>query len=97
MKNIGKEIAMKGEKNMKGLTKQELETLMEEENTIFSYLDGEVKENFYDSVIALHKALIKYVKLMAKESKFDNDKAVETYVKSDIIALTNLYSEKDGE
>ena len=53
---------------MKGLTKQELETLMEVENIIFSRLDGEV-----------------------------NDKAVETYVKSDIIALNNLYSEKVGE
>lgn len=63
---------------MKGLTKQELETLMEVENIIFSHLDGEVK-------------------LMAKESEFDNEKAVETYVKSDIIALNNLYSEKVGE
>lgn len=82
---------------MKGLTKQELDTLMEVENIIFSYLDGEVKEIFNQSAIALHKAIIKYVKLMAKESEFDNDKAVETYVKSDIIALTNLYSEKVGE
>lgn len=82
---------------MKGLTKQELETLMEAENIIFSHLDGEVKEIFNRSAISLHKAIIKYVKLMAKESEFDNDKAVETYVKSDIIALTNLYSEKVGE
>lgn len=82
---------------MKGLTKQELETLMESENIIFSYLDGEVKEIFNESAIALHKAIIKYVKLMVKESEFDNDKAVETYVKSDIIALNNLYSEKVGE
>lgn len=82
---------------MKGLTKQELETLMEVENIIFSHLDGEVKEIFNHSAIALHKAIIKYVKLMAKESEFDNDKAVETYVKSDIIALNNLYSEKAGE
>nr|DAF33593.1 MAG TPA: hypothetical protein [Bacteriophage sp.] len=82
---------------MKGLTKQELDTLMGAENIIFSYLDGEVKEIFNQSAIALHKAIIKYVKLMAKESEFDNDKAVETYVKSDIIALTNLYSEKVGE
>lgn len=82
---------------MKGLTKQELETLMEAEDIIFSHLDGEVKEIFNHSGIALHKAIIKYVKLMAKESEFDNDKAVETYVKSDIIALKNLYSEKVGE
>lgn len=82
---------------MKGLTKQELETLMEVENIIFSHLDGEVKEIFNHSAIALHKAIIKYVKLMAKESEFDNDKAIETYVKSDIIALNNLYSEKVGE
>lgn len=82
---------------MKGLTNQELETLMEAENIIFSHLDGGVKEIFNHSGIALHKAIIKYVKLMAKESEFDNDKAVETYVKSDIIALTNLYSEKVGE
>lgn len=82
---------------MKGLTKQELETLNTAENILFSYLDGEVKEIFKDSAIALHKAIIKYVKLMAKESEFDNDKAVETYVKSDIIALNNLYSEKVGE
>lgn len=82
---------------MKGLTKQELETLMETENIIFSRLDGEVKEIFNHSAIALHKAIIKYVKLMVKESEFDNDKAVETYVKSDIIALNNLYSEKVGE
>ena len=82
---------------MKGLTKQEIETLIAAENIIFSYLDGEVKEIFNDSGIALHKAIIKYVKLMAKESKFDNDKAVETYVKRDIIALNNLFSEKVGE
>lgn len=82
---------------MKGLTKQELETLMEAENILFSYLDGEVMEIFNQSAIALHKAIRKYVKLMAKESEFDNDKAVETYVKSDTIALTNLYSEKVGE
>lgn len=82
---------------MKGLTKQELETLMVAENIIFSRLDGEVKEIFGHSGIALHKAIIKYVKLMAKESEFDNGKAVETYVKSDIIALNNLYSEKVGE
>lgn len=82
---------------MKGLTKQELETLMEAENILFSHLDGEVKEIFNHSAIALHKAIIKYVKLMAKKSEFDNDKAVETYVKSDIIALNNLYSEKVGE
>ena len=74
-----------------------LERLMEVENIIFSHLDGEVKEIFNYSAIALHKAIIKYVKLIAKESEFDNDKAVETYVKSDIIALNNLYSEKVGE
>lgn len=85
------------EKNMKGLTKQELETLMEAENIIFSYLDGKVKEIFNDSGIALHKAITKYVKLMFEESKYDNDKAVETYVKSDIIAFNNLYNEKVGE
>ena len=45
---------------MKGLTKQELETLMEVEDTIFSHLDGEVKEIFNDSAIALHKAIMKY-------------------------------------
>lgn len=71
---------------MKGSTKQELETLME--------VDGEVKEIFNCLAIALQKAFIKYVKLMAKESEFDNEKAVETYVKSDIIALN---SEKVGE
>lgn len=60
-------------------------------------LDGEVKEIFNQLAIALHKAIIKYVKLMVKESEFDNEKAVETYVKSDIIALNNLYSEKVGE
>lgn len=82
---------------MKGLTKQELETLMESENIIFSHLDGEVKEIFNQPGIELHKAIIKYLKLMVKESEFDNDKAVETYVKSDIMALNNLYSEKVGE
>lgn len=82
---------------MKGLTKQELETLMEVEDLIFSHLDGEVKEIFNYSAIELHKAIIKYLKLMVKESEFDNNKAVETYVKSDIIALNNLYSEKVGE
>lgn len=39
---------------MKGLTKQELETLMEVENIIFSHLDGEVKEIFNHSAIALN-------------------------------------------
>lgn len=85
------------EKNMKGLTKQEIETLMAAENILFSYLDGEVKEIFNDSAIALHKAIIKYVKLKVKESKIDNGEAVETYVKSDIIAFNKLYSEKVGE
>ncbi|UVX99611.1 MAG: hypothetical protein [Bacteriophage sp.] len=32
-----------------------------------------------------------------KESKIDNDEAVETYVKSDIITFNKLYSEKVGE
>lgn len=32
-----------------------------------------------------------------KESKIDNDEAVETYVKSDIIPFNKLYSEKVGE
>lgn len=82
---------------MKGLTKQELETLMEAENIIFSHLEGEVKEIFNHSGIELHKAIIKYLKLMVKESELDNIKAVERYVKSDIIALNNLYSEKVGE
>ena len=88
---------MKGEKNMKGLTKQELETLMKAENILFSYLDGEVVEIFNQSAIALYKAIRKYVKLMAKESELDNEKAVEMYVKTDAIALINLYIEKVGE
>ena len=82
---------------MKGLTKQEIETLIAAENIIFSYLDGEVKEIFNDSAIALHKAIIKYVKLIPKESKFNDDKTVETYVKSEIIAFNNLHNEKVGE
>lgn len=85
------------EKNMKGLTKQELETLMEVEDIIFSQLEGEVKQIFNDLAIALQKAIIKYVKLKAKDSKIDNDERVETYVKSDIIALNKLYSKKVGE
>lgn len=94
---VTSELRVERRKNMKGLTKQELETLMVAENIIFSYLGGEVKEIFNDSGIALHKAITKYVKLMAEESKFDNDKAVETYVKNDIIVLNNLYNEKVGE
>lgn len=34
---------------------------------------------------------------LMKESKIDNDEAVETYVKNDIIALNKIYSEKVGE
>lgn len=82
---------------MKGLTKQELETLMKAENILFSYLDGEVMEIFNQSAIALYKAIRKYVKLMAKESELDNEKAVEMHVKTDTIALINLYIEKVGE
>lgn len=82
---------------MKGLTKQELETLMEAENILFSYLDGEEMEIFNQSAIALYKAIRKYVKLMTKESELDNEKAVEMYVKTGTIALINLYIEKVGE
>lgn len=82
---------------MKGLTKQELETLMKAENILFSYLDGEEMEIFNQSAIALYKAIRKYVKLMSKESELDNEKAVEMYVKTDTIALINLYIEKVGE
>lgn len=82
---------------MKGLTKQELETLMEAENILFSFLDGEEMEIFNQSAIALYKAIRKYVKLMAKESELEKKKAVEMYVKTDTIALTNLYIEKVGE
>lgn len=39
---------------MKGLTKQELETIMEVENILFPYLDGEVMEIFNQSAIALY-------------------------------------------
>lgn len=39
---------------MKGLTKQELETSMEAENIIFSYLDCEVKKIYNDSAIAFN-------------------------------------------
>lgn len=82
---------------MKGLTKQELETLMEAENILFSYLGGEEMEIFNQSGIALYKAIRKYVKLTAKESELDNEKVVEMYVKTDTIALINLYIEKVGE
>ena len=82
---------------MKGLTKQEIETLMEAEDILFLRLDGELEEIFSDSAIALYKAIRKYVKLMAKEIKSDDDKAIEMYVKSDIISLNNLYNEKEGE
>lgn len=91
------ELTNERRKNMKGLTKQELETLMEAENILFSFLDGEEMEIFNQSAIALYKAIRKYVKLMAKESELEKKKAVEMYVKTDTIALTNLYIEKVGE
>lgn len=82
---------------MKGLTKQEIETLMEAEDILFLRLDGEIEEIFSESAIALYKAIRKYVKLMAKEIKPNDNKAIEMYVKSDILALNNLYNEKGEE
>lgn len=84
----------KGEKTMKGLTKQEIEILMEAEDILFLRLDGELEEIFSDSAIELHKAIRKYVKLTANKVKSDNDKAIEKYIKSDIKALNDLYNEK---
>lgn len=82
---------------MKGLTKQEIEVLMEAEDILFLRLDGELEEIFSDSAISLYKTIRKYFKLMAKEIKSDDNKAIEIYVKSDIIALNDLYNEKGGD
>lgn len=83
--------------SMKGLTTQEIKTLVEAEDILFSRLDGETKEIFNDSAIALYKAIRKYVKFMTKEIKSDADEAIKMYIESDIIGLTNLYNEKGSE
>ena len=83
---------------MQWLTKNELETLFLAEDILFSHLDGsELDEIFSESAIALHKAKKKYVRLMIKEVGNINKKLIESYYKSDIIALNELYNEKVGE
>lgn len=83
---------------MKGLTKNEIETLMLAEDILFSHLnDGELDTIFSEPAIALHKAKKNYIKLMIKEVGNKNKKLIERYLRNDIITLNDLYNEKGVE
>jgi hypothetical protein len=83
---------------MKGLTKNELETLLLAEDVLYSHLDGsELDGIFSESFIALHKAKKNYIKLMLKEVDSINKRAIEIYCRNDITALNELYNKKVGE
>ena len=59
---------------MKGLTKQELETLKEAEDILFSHLDDDLGNVFSNSAIALHIAIKNYTKSTLKDVKSEHKK-----------------------
>lgn len=69
----------------------ELDKIKEAEEIARKY---DIEMCFGDCCITLEDDVFLF---LMKESKIDNGEAVETYVKSDIIALNKLYSEKVGE
>lgn len=63
---------------------------------IATYMDDDIRESVaFDLAPCTPNQFLR--EHVSRGEQFDNDKAVETYVKSDIIALNNLYSEKVGE
>lgn len=83
---------------MKGLTENELETLLLAEDVLYSHLDGgELDDIFSEAFIALYKAKKNYIKLMLKEVGSINKRAIETYCRNDITTLNDLYNKKVGE
>lgn len=82
---------------MKPLTQSELEVLKEAEDILFNHVDYVTNSVFDKAFCELHKSLKKYTELMLKDMQAKDKKAIENYVKNDIIALNNLYNDKGGE
>lgn len=82
---------------MKSLTQSELETLKEAEDILFMHVDYGTNSVFDKAFCELHKSLKKYTELMLKDMKVEGKKVIESYVKSDIASLNNLYNEKVGD
>lgn len=82
---------------MKPLTQSELATLKEAEDILFNHVDYGTNGVFDKAFCELHKSLKKYTELMLKDMKAEGKKVIENYVKSDIVALDNLYNEKGDE
>ena len=82
---------------MKPLTQLELEVLKEAEDILFMHVDYGTNSVFDKAFCELHKSLKKYTELMLKDMKVKDKKVIESYVKSDIASLNNLYNEKVGD
>jgi hypothetical protein len=82
---------------MKPLTQSELGVLKEAEDILFMHVDYGTNSVFDNAFCELHKSLKKYTELMLKDMKVKDKKVIESYVKSDIASLNNLYNEKVGD
>lgn len=82
---------------MKSLTQSELVVLKEAEDILFMHVDYGTNSVFDKAFCELHKSLKKYTELMLKDMKVEGKKVIESYVKSDIASLNNLYNEKVGD
>lgn len=82
---------------MKPLTQSELVVLKEAEDILFMHVDYGTNSVFDKAFCELHKSLKKYNELMLKDMKVKGKKVIESYVKSDIASLNNLYNEKVGD
>ena len=82
---------------MKPLTQSELGVLKEAEDILFMHVDYGTNSVFDKAFCELHKSLKKYTELMLKDMKAEGKKVIESYVKSDIASLNNLYNGKVGD
>lgn len=82
---------------MKPLTQSELVVLKEAEDILFMHVYYGTNSVFDKAFFELHKSLKKYTELMLKDMKVEGKKVIESYVKSDIASLNNLYNEKVGD
>lgn len=82
---------------MKPLTQSELVVLKEAEDILFMHVDYGTNSVFDKAFCELHRSLKKYTELMLKDMKVEGKKVIESYVKSDIASLNNLYNEKVGD
>lgn len=82
---------------MKSLTQSELVVLKEAEDILFRHVDYGTNSVFDKAFCELHRSLKKYTELMLKDMKVEGKKVIESYVKSDIASLNNLYNEKVGD